>query len=348
MSNPKKYQKLYSGIYDEIENGQYKGGDKLPSENLLAERYGISRQTVRQALKRLENEGVICKVHGSGSYVSEIALPSKKTKRIAVITTYISSYIFPSILRGIDEIVNSQSYTLTLMVTNNSIAKEREILQKLSADMVDGILVEGTKTALPNPNLSFYEKLSSRHIPLVFFNAYYPDLFKKPQDSMVYVVTDDYRGGYDLTTELIKAGHRNIGGIFKSDDIQGMNRFSGYIAALSDNNVAFCDDHILWFTTESKSIIERMLHVAEKILSECSAIVCYNDEIGSQVLEAMKDGEHSITAVSSFDKAYPLSMKDVEVHSLEHPKENLGRMAANKLFDIMRGNHEENEVLPWK
>ncbi|WP_320129801.1 GntR family transcriptional regulator [uncultured Sphaerochaeta sp.] len=348
MDGSRKYQKLYYAIVSAINDGTYATGDKLPSESELATKHGISRQTVRQALNKLVNDGCITKVHGSGSYVSEHAIQQKKTMHIAVITTYISSYIFPLILRGIESVATENSYTMLLMATNNSIAKEREILQKLSIDTVDGILVEGTKSALPSPNLPFYEKLINRHIPLVFFNAYYPNLFIKQPDSSIYVVTDDYQGGYDQTLALIQKGHHAIGGIFKSDDIQGINRFSGYIAALADNNIPFIDNHCMWFTTESREIIARMLRVANTIHCECTALICYNDEIASQVLAVIKDEVHTITEIRSFDHAYQLKLQGVELHSLGHPQEEMGVVIASKLFAIIEGKKETNTVMAWR
>jgi len=46
-------------------------GAPLPSERLLAERYGVARMTVRSELDRLVAEGIVYRVHGRGSFVAE-------------------------------------------------------------------------------------------------------------------------------------------------------------------------------------------------------------------------------------------------------------------------------------
>jgi GntR family transcriptional regulator len=46
-------------------------GAALPSERLLAERYGLARMTVRSELDRLVAEGVVYRVHGRGSFVAQ-------------------------------------------------------------------------------------------------------------------------------------------------------------------------------------------------------------------------------------------------------------------------------------
>ena len=46
-------------------------GDRLPSENVLSEKYGVNRHTIRRALSVLEEEGAIRIEHGRGSFVRE-------------------------------------------------------------------------------------------------------------------------------------------------------------------------------------------------------------------------------------------------------------------------------------
>ncbi|GAC1588502.1 MAG: GntR family transcriptional regulator [Ktedonobacteraceae bacterium] len=68
------YYQLKQVVRNEIERGIYHPGDRLPSETEMIQRYGVSRITVRQALSELENEGVVVRRHGRGSYVAERAI----------------------------------------------------------------------------------------------------------------------------------------------------------------------------------------------------------------------------------------------------------------------------------
>jgi GntR family transcriptional regulator, transcriptional repressor for pyruvate dehydrogenase complex len=56
-----------------IERGEFGVGSRLPAETELAERFGVSRPVVREALSRLRSAGVIISKKGSGSYVSKRA-----------------------------------------------------------------------------------------------------------------------------------------------------------------------------------------------------------------------------------------------------------------------------------
>jgi GntR family transcriptional repressor for pyruvate dehydrogenase complex len=54
-----------------IERGEFSDGDRLPAEIELAERFGVSRPVIREALSRLRVTGVIVSKKGSGSYVQK-------------------------------------------------------------------------------------------------------------------------------------------------------------------------------------------------------------------------------------------------------------------------------------
>lgn len=60
---------LYARIKATIESGELRPGDKLPSEMMLCERYGVSRVTVRNALAQLVADGLIVKKQGKGAFV---------------------------------------------------------------------------------------------------------------------------------------------------------------------------------------------------------------------------------------------------------------------------------------
>lgn len=64
------YFQLKNLIKKEIEVNKLKPGDPIKTEREYCEEFGISRMTVRQALKELENEGVIIRERGKGSFVS--------------------------------------------------------------------------------------------------------------------------------------------------------------------------------------------------------------------------------------------------------------------------------------
>ncbi len=83
--------------------------------------YGFSRQTVCQALFKLKSDKMINRVQGSGSFILGSAFNRKKTMRIALITTDISTYIFPAILRGVETTATAAGYSILLKATQKRI-----------------------------------------------------------------------------------------------------------------------------------------------------------------------------------------------------------------------------------
>jgi DNA-binding GntR family transcriptional regulator len=69
-----QYRKIYELLRKHILDGVYQEGDILPSENELCRLHGITRPTVRQALAKLTNDGLIHKRQGKGSIVHRIPL----------------------------------------------------------------------------------------------------------------------------------------------------------------------------------------------------------------------------------------------------------------------------------
>ena len=63
------YIQLREVIRSKIEDGEYLPGTAIPSENQLAETYGLNRLSVRSAVEALENEGLLKSVQGKGVFV---------------------------------------------------------------------------------------------------------------------------------------------------------------------------------------------------------------------------------------------------------------------------------------
>jgi len=69
------YMNIYQDILKQLESGQLKPGNKLPTEALLSQKYGASRDTIRKALGKLESDGLIDRKASLGTFV-------KNTKKI--------------------------------------------------------------------------------------------------------------------------------------------------------------------------------------------------------------------------------------------------------------------------
>ena len=142
-----KYQSIADEIRKKILSEEFPRGSVIPTEIQLQEIYSVSRHTVRQAIAVLVNEGYLRREKGSGTYVEEkykenIKGKGTDNKKIGVITTYISDYIFPSIIRGIEKTLKDNGYSLILASTNNDHAQEKQCLERMIELGVDGLIIQ--------------------------------------------------------------------------------------------------------------------------------------------------------------------------------------------------------------
>ena len=347
---PPKYKIIADTLKNEIMNDVYNDKMLLPTEQILCERFKASRQTIRQALSILVSDGLIERRQGSGSHICGLSSSNTKSlKVIAVVTTYISDYIFPSILREIENVLSANGCTPLLFATQNQVSNERKILKNLlSLDNLDGILVEGTKSGLPNPNIDLYKKLIKKQIPIVFLHSNYPEL------SECYSVLDDnYSGGQILVNYLYNKGHRKIAGIFKNDDIQGHKRYAGYTDTLRDLDLVFDDNQVFWYNTEFKNKLisdNTGIESIISILNDCTAVICYNDEIASRLINHLiKKGVKIPQDISvvSFDNSHYSELSIPRITSLSHGIYNVGRMASKIMVKLINHKKTMSQLAPW-
>ena len=336
MAFKSKHEFLQHEIKKMIKDQKMEPGTRLPSEHEFQEKYDVSRHTVRTALNRLEHQGIIYKEQGSGSFVAD----TKKRglhKEIGVITTYISDYIFPTIIRGIEKELTNRGYSMILTSTNNNVDMEKKAMEMMMNRDVDGLIIEPTQSAYYNPNIGMYLHLKEMGIPLVMINAKYDEI------DTTMVVLDDYKAGYDVTKYLIEQGHTNIGGIFKVDDRQGKERLRGYIQACYEYGVEYNSKHVLIYETETllKVLQDQITPIVKN--KQVTGFVCYNDRVAIELLNIIWQLGFQVTddfSIVSHDNSTLSSMTKVHLTGIDHPKSDLGQTAAQELLDYVEGKNE--------
>ena len=334
-----KYIFVADWLKQNIKNNTFKVGDKLISENQICRQFDVSRQTARQALAILEREGLLVKRQGSGTYVNGFQAQVQH-KNIGILTTYISDYIFPALISGIQDVLSCYDYQITLRLTQNKIENERrQLLSLLSLD-IDGLIVEAAKSALPNPNITLYQEFLRRNIPIVFVHAFPQDL------SCNYILNDDEKGGRLAARHLIESGHQKIGGIFKHDDMQGILRYKGAVSEMYEHGITPDENAIIWYSTETyDNLFTKDLPRTITRLANSTALICYNDDIAITTLQSFEgEGVRCIPedlSVVGFDNSNLAKIAQPTLTSVTHPGSDLGKLATESLLAIIQNPHYE-------
>ena len=332
--NGTKYMRLAASIRALLENGELHRGDRLYSEHALCMKFHVSRQTVRQALKELEGEGLIERRRGSGTYIAQDMQPERKpTMSIGIISSYLDDYIFPSQTKGVERILSEHGYSMHLGITYDKTYNEAKHLRAMLEKDVDGVLVEPVKSALPHVNAAYYQEFLRRGIPILQVNAYVKGL------ALPYVALDDSKGGYLACMHLIQMGHKRIGGIFKHDDHQGHLRYQGFMKALSEHDLLQNEEHVCWYSTEDREAIFAMKdpQLLARI-SPCTAVFCYNDQVALALIEQLRQSGRQIprdVSVIGYDDSNLATVCVPALTSVVHPGQALGELAAQQLLEMI-------------
>ncbi len=239
-----KYKQIKDILRHRISAGQYAEGEKIPSENELAQQFSVSRHTVIKALNELINEEMICRKQGMGSFVSPAR--ARRKNRIGVIVYHSDNPYYSRIIRGIENYAERNGFYIVLCNSEGDILKEESYIRGLLSE-VDGFLISPSyMQGELSPGVRF---LLQKEKPFVLVSRL-PS--HKVAADIDFVIPDDYQGGYALTNHLLEGGYRKIffmtvEGLHMQPEIQ--DRFAGYRKAIEDAGLSFDERSILEATS---------------------------------------------------------------------------------------------------
>lgn len=340
-----KRDNAYNWIRIYIDQNKFSDNTKIPSENYICSKLGLSRSTVRDALDRIEKEGFIYKIRGSGTYINkklviynDYAVASLSAKVGIILQGYDSS-ANDSFINGAKSIFQKHNYEHNVFFTDNKFSNERFCLETVMCQGFSGFIVDGVKSSLINPNLDCYNEFYQKKMPIIFYNNHYREL-KYP-----IIRSDEQTCAYALVSKLVEAGHRNIAGVFVSDDYQSLEKLYGFTKTLQrheikfdDNNVKLCISHEAYDERFIKQMIKFL-----KSVPKCSAIVCGNYLLLSIVQKAIVEMNKSIPrnySVVCFDYS-ALDLEEQTITCSVHPGSDVGRLVAENMI-LMIENKDHN------
>lgn len=148
------YLQVIDRIKEDIENGTYVEKEKLPSEFELSKKLGVSRATLREALRILEEENVIIRRHGVGTFINSKPLFTSGIEQLNSVTQMI-------------EQANMQPGTIFLSSQVNS-PSEDDVKRFKCRASDDIFLLERVRTANGKPVVYCLDKIPRHILPASF------------------------------------------------------------------------------------------------------------------------------------------------------------------------------------
>lgn len=251
------------------------------------------------------------------------ALRSGKSKLVGVIVPRTNSNFFSSVIQNIEEVLNKKGYNIIITQSNESFKKECDSIDTLLFTQVDGIIASMANETV---DLSYYEKVKSKGIPLILFDRGENDL------NVDYIGIDDYSSSHLIVEHLVNTGCKRIAHIggYKRTRIFN-NRIRGYIDALKKYNLPL-DEELL---TESGLTIEdgrRMMYQLLKLKEKPDAVYAAGDYAALGALQVLNEENINVPeeiALVGFGNEPFTDMVTPRITSINQHSAEIGKRAAN-------------------
>ena len=371
-----KYKWLVEQLREIISDSIQKGINKLPTEQELAARYRVSRQTVRAALAVLEDEREIRRIKGSGAYIT--GLSSLEDRNIVgILIPDEQQYEYPALINDIRVALAAEGFSCKVYPTHNHVDQERQILQFLLKSPLRALIVEPVKSALPSPNTELYQRLIQRGTFILFLGCAYPQLSQIP-----VIYEDNLYGAGLLVQSLVEKGHSSIAGIFQMDDQRGLERYQGFLDAMQNQGLTVPDRNICWYTTQELDDFRQSRDISflkkflERITPDYTAFICEDDFIAWLLWEELSLGQekkiathaslssslqntgftaasagHSFEAtiaLATFNTSYLTTSGLLCATTLTHQTHQPGTLAAQMSINKLKGLPVSSQEVPWQ
>ncbi len=331
-----------------ILSGHWAPGNRLPSETELQRQLKISRSTIRQALHKVEAEGLIERVPGRGTFVASLSTTNDTSHLIGYIALDLLSSDFQyQLLCGAENAAKEKGYRILFSNSNQDVDEESRLLDQLLADKVGGILI--WPDLHNDPTRRLFQLARQGSIPIVLMDRTLPSL------NCDCVASDNYAGGYDAVKHLADLGHQRIA--FLSRPILQLStiaeRFRGYQKALQDAGLTPLQPWLVGTVDQELSTrpalrayssgvgpeIEQIARYLESP-ERPTAIFAMNDLMALQALKAASQVGLRVPddlSVVGFDDTDILAHLEVPLTTVAQDIFDLGRQAAELLIERIEG-----------
>lgn len=208
-----KYREIAAFLYEGIRAGKYAEG-RFPSENMLARRFGVTRPTVRLALKELRSKGYIVGRQGRGTFVTRAALALQNDIGLLVPGVAYSEFFSP-VVRELSRLCTLDRSGLCFYSSfdvNGALRAEQVIQQArhLVERHARGVIFQPCES-VPDAvrlNRDVLKKFQEAGIPVVLLDS---DVVPPPERSGYDVVgVNNFDAGRRIALHLLAAGAQRI------------------------------------------------------------------------------------------------------------------------------------------
>jgi GntR family transcriptional regulator, arabinose operon transcriptional repressor len=352
------YQQIYDKLIEDVQAKRLNPGDRVPSENELSRRFGVSRITTKRVLEMLSDEGLVERVPGKGTFLKELSSvydsggPSDSPcgRLIGLVMTQFADEFGAILVRSIEASCRELGYQVVLCLTYESQKLEEEAIAKLLALGVCGLIVLPVHGEFYN---SIILKLVLDKFPLVFVDRRLRGLEAST------VSSDNMAAAMAATNYLIDAGHRVIAFISRhiantstlEERLEGFFR-SHVVAGVSIDKDRQVLELPVTFSLDLEGVGEgdtdaELLSIRALLEAnpDISAIFAAEYTLAVVARRAMRELGKELEIVC-FDEPYrPRYLPEDSLNCIKQPEVLMGREAVRIVHEHQLGVKSEIEVI---
>jgi DNA-binding LacI/PurR family transcriptional regulator len=225
----------------------------------IARKFKCSPSTVSRALNNYEHTNIetrntiqeYAQKMGYQRNSVSLSLLQKNTKTLGIVLPNISQFHESAMVEGLQSVLQPLGYLLNICVTNESYSLEKEYVERLMSNRVDGIFISIAQETYSEVRYDHLQTVMNRNVPLIFIDRQNGD--KKTH----CVSTDDYLGAYMATEHLIKGGYKRIAHLRGPLGVNlAEQRFNGYRDCLFKHNYPIDESLVSFVNFNIESAIE--------------------------------------------------------------------------------------------
>ncbi|MCX8083057.1 MAG: GntR family transcriptional regulator [bacterium] len=338
-------------IRTKILSGVFQQGEKLPPEEEIAESYGVSRMTARQALVELVVEGLIHRIPGRGTFVSDnISFQGNKiTGRniVAIIVPNLRNSFYSQLVSSAQKMLKRFNVHMVLDCVEDDAMEEKKALEDLNKNPYTGLLLVAGYYS--EENILLVKEVSEK-IPVVIMDV------KLEGIKSDLVISDDKGGGFLATEHLIELGYKNILHLAGPEgDSSADNRRKGYEEALRRYNIEHRNEYIRftdWSMKEGYYQTKKFLMNNGETLT---AIFACNDEVAIGAYNAVREEGKNIPediAIMGYGNSDIGGLLEVPLSTVDQAVDEMGEIGAKLLVEKITGKRKREDkreiVIPTK
>lgn len=319
----------------------------------IARKFKCSPSTVSRALNDnpVINEETRKTIHeyaermGYQRNIISLSLLNKSSKTLGVILPNINHFHESSMLEGLQSTFQPLGYLLNICVTNESYELEKQYIERLLANRVDGIFLSISQETYDGGHYEHIEKIVRRDIPLVYIDRKYDAALANG------VIVDDYDGAFMATQHLIEIGCKRIAHLRGPKGLTVSEyRFNGYRDCLLKHNFPIDETLICTTNFEVESAIEPTKYLLD-LPERPDAIFGVNDHVCIGAMSVIREKNIMIPqeiALVGFDDSPIAQYFCPPLSSVQRQSRQIGLEASELLLGQLNNKVLNSKVLSSK